>query len=140
MKCRHCGAEIVRLDTMGGPAVCDAAQVTYWHRHGDNGDMELITPNGIRFYGRVIPGELQDAVGVAYAPHTCRQITLVHLGRDSHDRPVYKGLTDGRLYVDTEPRAGREPRICTKYQDAFDGEPCDPVDADFNFVPKRDTW
>ena len=23
---------------------------------------------------------------------------------------------------------------------AFDGEPCDPVDGDFIFIPRRDTW
>ncbi len=140
MKCRHCGAEIIRIGTISGPTVCDAAPITYWHRHGDAGDIELLTQNGIRFYGRVIPGELQTAVGIAYAPHTCHQRTLVLLGRDSHDRPVYEGLADGRLYVDTEPRKDRGPHIRTKYRDAFDGEPDDLVEADFRFVPQRDTW
>lgn len=140
MKCRHCGAEIIRIGTISGPAVCDAAPVTYWHNRGDSRDIELITPNGISFYGSVDYEDLKSAIGVAYAPHTCHQLTLVLLGRDSQDRPVYRGLTDGKLYVDTEPREGREPCICTKYRDAFDGEPCDPVEADFRFVPKRDTW
>ena len=141
MKCRHCGAEIIRIGTMGGIAACDAAPITYWPPRGDDGDRELITPNGIRFYGRVIPGDIQDAVGIAHAPHTC-QLLLVHLGRDSWDRPVYRCLTNGRLYVDTDPRKGREPHICTKCWDDFEGEPCDPVDADFTFVfvPQRDTW
>ena len=66
------------------------------------------------------------------------KISLTHLGRDSWDRPVYE--SEGKLYVDTEPRKDREPRICTKQWNAFDGEPCDPVDAEFEFIPARDTW
>ena len=46
----------------------------------------------------------------------------------------------GRLLVDVDPRAGRKPDICTKQGNAFDGEPCDPVDGDFIFIPRRDTW
>ena len=39
-----------------------------------------------------------------------------------------------------DPREGREPDICTKQGNAFDGEPCDNVDARFIFIPERDTW
>ena len=67
------------------------------------------------------------------------KLTLTLLGRDSWSRPVYEG-SDGRLYVDTDPAAGRPPRICTKYRNAFDGEPDTPVKAEFAFVPRRDTW
>ena len=59
-------------------------------------------------------------------------------GRDSWSRPVYEA--GGRLYVDTDPREGREPRIATKYGNAFDGEPDNPVTGRFVFLPKRDTW
>ena len=38
------------------------------------------------------------------------------------------------------PCADRQPRICTKYRNAFDGEPDIPVHAHFTFVPCRDTW
>lgn len=67
------------------------------------------------------------------------KLTLTLLGRDSWSRPVYEG-SDGNLYVDTDPCADRQPRICTKYRNAFDGEPDIPVHADFTFVPHRDTW
>ena len=67
------------------------------------------------------------------------KLTLALLGRDSWSRPVYEG-DDGNLYVDTDPRAGRPPRICTKYRNAFDGEPDMPVEADITFVPRRDAW
>ena len=66
------------------------------------------------------------------------KLTLTLLGRDSWSRPVYEG-SDGSLYVDTDPRADRQPRICTKYRNAFDGEPDTPVRADVTFVPCRDT-
>ena len=66
------------------------------------------------------------------------KLVLKLVGRDSWSRPVYEA--DGRLYVDTDPRAGWEPCICTKYKNAFDGEPCDPVTAEFEFVPGRDVW
>lgn len=141
MKCKHCGREIIRIRTMSGTAACDAAPITYWRHKGGSDAVGLITPNGIETYG-ALTGELQDAVGVAYHPHTCHQLLLVHLGRDSWSRPVYKCPTDGRLYVDVEPREDREPHICTKQSNAFDGEPCDPVpeNALVTFIPHRDTW
>ena len=67
------------------------------------------------------------------------KLTLTLLGRDSWSRPVYEG-SDGNLYVDTDPCADCQPRICTKYRNAFDGEPDIPVHAEFTFVPCRDTW
>lgn len=52
---------------------------------------------------------------------------------------MYEG-NDGNLYVDVEPRADWPPKICTKYRNAFEGEPDTPVHADITFVPHRDTW
>lgn len=66
------------------------------------------------------------------------KMTLWLKGRDSWDRPVYMDAT-GRLLVDVDPRKNREPDICTKQGNDFDGEPCDPVQADFIFLPYRDT-
>ena len=66
------------------------------------------------------------------------KMTLWLKGRDSWDRPVYMDAT-GRLLVDVDPK-NREPDICTKQGNDFDGEPCDPVQADFIFLPYRDTW
>lgn len=66
------------------------------------------------------------------------QLTLV--GRDSWSRPVYE--CGGRLYVDVDPRASHQPSICTKQDNDFDGEPCDPLPAgaEVEFIPHRDTW
>ena len=61
------------------------------------------------------------------------------LGYDSWRRPVYKGDGD-KLYVDVDPRSGRTPDMCTKQYNAFDGEPCDNVSGDFEFVPARMVW
>ena len=49
---------------------------------------------------------------------------------------------DGKLYVDVDPRRSRPADICTKYGNAFDGEPCDPIPENtiIEFVPERDTW
>jgi len=68
------------------------------------------------------------------------KLTLRLLGRDSWDRPVYE--CDGKLYVDVDPRRSRPADICTKYENAFDGEPCDqiPENTIIEFVPERDTW
>lgn len=66
------------------------------------------------------------------------KLTLTLLGRDSWDRPVY--VADGRLYVDIDPRKRFQPNICTKNNNAFDGEPLDPVSAEVEFIPFRDTW
>lgn len=68
-----------------------------------------------------------------------RHLTLTLLGRDSWSRPVYEG-DDGNLYVDVAPRADRQPDICTKYNNAYDGEPDTTVHAEFSFIPFRDTW
>ena len=66
------------------------------------------------------------------------KLTLELVGRDSWGRPVYKA--GQKLYVDVEPRADRAPKICTKQYNAFDGEPCDPVAAEFEFLPRRAVW
>lgn len=68
------------------------------------------------------------------------KLQLQLLGRDSWSRPVYE--CEGKLYVDIDPRADRQPDICTKQGNDFDGEPCDPVPAgaEVEFIPHRDTW
>ena len=68
-----------------------------------------------------------------------RNLTLTLLGRDSWSRPVYQD-SDGNLYVDVDPRADRQPDICTKYDNAYEGKPDAAVEAEFTFVPCRDTW
>lgn len=66
------------------------------------------------------------------------RLVLTFLGCDSWDRPVY---TAGEtLYVDTDPREGWGPNICTKYKNEFDGEPDSPVHAEFEFIPQRILW
>lgn len=66
------------------------------------------------------------------------KMELTHIGRDSHKRPVYEAF--GELFVDTDPRKDRPPHICTKYKNAFDGEPDNPVTGEFEFIPRRITW
>lgn len=58
MRCKHCGAEIIRIHTMGGLAVCWASPITYWPVR-DSDARELLTPNGNRVYGN-LTGELKD--------------------------------------------------------------------------------
>lgn len=67
-------------------------------------------------------------------------LRLEHRGRDSWSRPVYE--CGGKYYVDTDPRADRAPSICTKQDNEFDGEPCDPLppEVEVEFIPCRDTW
>ena len=74
-----------------------------------------------------------------------KHLTLIFIGCDSWERPVYE--CDGRLYVDTDPRSHRAPRICTKLNNMFDGEPDTPIDvienykdARIRFVPERAVW
>ena len=74
-----------------------------------------------------------------------KTLTLTHIGRDSWDRPVYE--CDGRLYVDVDPRKDRNPEICTKNNNDFDGEPDTPLSVmkrfagvEIIFDPRRDTW
>ena len=90
-----------------------------------------------------MPGGFQAPLEVwaimKYPPRWGMPLQLAFVGRDSWSRPVYDDGT-GRLLVDVDPRAGRKPDICTKQGNAFDGEPCDPVDGDFIFIPRRDTW
>lgn len=70
MKCKHCGADIIRIVLgMGGKVVCNAAPVTYWAAR-DNDAVTIYTPNGERLYGN-LTGDLNDAVGIGYRPHTC---------------------------------------------------------------------
>lgn len=75
--------------------------------------------------------------------YNMNKLTLTYIGLDSRERPVYQD-TDGKLFVDTDSRAYRSPRICTKYQNNFDGEPDTPIeyierykDLEVKFVPER---
>jgi len=137
MKCEHCGAEITRIPMAEGPVDCWADSVMYWDASNDN-TRELLTPNGERVRAN-LTGDTVDAAGFGYLPHICGTLPLIFAGRDSWSRPVYLGPND-QLYVDVDPIEDRGPEICTKYQNAFDGEPCDPVAGDFDFIPCRDTW
>lgn len=66
-----------------------------------------------------------------------KKLVLTYKGNDSWDRPVYEA--DENLYVDVDPRSDRGPTICTKYNNAFDGEPDSeiPADTEIEFVPQR---
>lgn len=68
------------------------------------------------------------------------KLILRYVGRDSWDRPVYE--SNGRLYVDVDPRKDRSPDICTKQGNEFDGEPCTPIPdgTEVEFLPQRDVW
>ena len=61
------------------------------------------------------------------------------LPRDDRDRPVYE--SDGRLYVDVEPRNGCGPNIHTKCNNDSYGEPDMSIaeDTQVEFVSDRDT-
>lgn len=71
---------------------------------------------------------------------TMSKLVLTFVGHDSWDRPVYE--SGDRLYVDTDPRSHRSPKICTKYNNAFDGEPDSPIpeDTEIEFVTTRVVW
>ena len=91
MKCKNCGCEVIRIRSGGRSVVCDAAPITYWHvRDGAamSEMLSLLTPNGESIYGTPA-GKLENAVGVAYHPHTCGLLPIFHRGRDSWSRPVY---------------------------------------------------
>ena len=118
MKCKHCGAEIIRIRAMGGAIICWASPTAYWTVR-DKHARGLYTPNGISINGN-LTGDPQKAVGIGYLPHTCNQKPIILKGRDSWDRPVYKDLS-GRLLVDVDPRRDRKPAICTKQGNAFEG-------------------
>jgi len=67
------------------------------------------------------------------------KLVLKYLGRDSWSRPVYED-SKGRLYVDVDPCKDQPPKICTKYNNEFDGEPDCPVSGEIEFIPHRDVW
>lgn len=72
--------------------------------------------------------------------NSSRRLALHHIGRDSWDRPVYE--SDGKLYVDVDPRSLHRPEIYTKYRNEFDGEPDVPLceNTAVDFLPMRDCW
>ena len=70
MKCKDCGREIIRIETYGDKAVCNADPVTYWlSGHPNTG---ILTPNGKTVYC-VLKGEPEKAHGIGYTMHTCFQ-------------------------------------------------------------------
>lgn len=71
---------------------------------------------------------------------------LKHIGRDNWDRPVYID-ENGKLWKDVEPRADRQPKLCSVLYNTFDGEPDTPLaymerykNETITFTPERDTW
>ncbi|MPN64221.1 hypothetical protein SDC9_211992 [bioreactor metagenome] len=69
-----------------------------------------------------------------------KKLILTFKGYDSWDRPVYE--CNDRFYVDVNPLSTSNPKICTKYNNEFDGEPDTPIkeDIEVEFVPKREVW
>jgi len=69
-----------------------------------------------------------------------KTLELTHIGRDRFDRPVYE--SNGKLYVDVDPRKHLPANICTKSDNEFDGEPDYPIGENIEvvFIPDRDTW
>jgi len=70
MKCKQCGKEIVRIDTMGVKMVCNAPPVHY--RRNCNPNTSILTPNGKTVYC-VLEGNPEKADGIGYTLHTCFQ-------------------------------------------------------------------
>ena len=70
MKCKQCEREIIRIDTMHGEAICNAAPVSYWLSSHPN--TSILTPNGKTVYC-VLKGEPEKAHGIGYTMHTCFQ-------------------------------------------------------------------
>ena len=68
------------------------------------------------------------------------KLSLIYIGRDDWERPVY--ACNGRIYVDVNPCQGSEPKIYTKNNDDFYGEPDSPIsnEIEISFIPCRDTW
>lgn len=73
-------------------------------------------------------------------------LILTHKGRDGWDRPVYEDK-DGRLWVDVDPMADQQPKLCTVLDNIFGGEPDTPMEVmkrykgvPVVFEPERDTW
>ena len=70
MKCKGCGAEVIRISLPGEKSiVCGANAVTYWLPTTDP-ISEIFTPNGERSYGS-LTGKLKEAIGIGFVPHTC---------------------------------------------------------------------
>lgn len=74
-----------------------------------------------------------------------RVFVLNYIGNDNFARPVYGN--GNNLFVDVDPREYREPKICTKLNNCFDGEPDTPIkymeeykDMEVLFFPKRIIW
>ena len=69
-----------------------------------------------------------------------KKLVLNYKGNDSCDRPVYEA--DEKLYVDVDPCSDCNPKICTKYNNTFGGEPDSeiPAGTEIEFVPNRVVW
>ena len=61
------------------------------------------------------------------------------LGMDGWDRPVYE-CENGVLVKDTDPRKNNKPKLCTSYNNDFDGEPDTPITWNVELIPQRVVW
>lgn len=69
-------------------------------------------------------------------PRTITQAEAADLLASSYETGRYEPLG---LFLVGEA-GGTWTGIDNSTGNAFDGEPCDPVDGDFIFIPSRDTW
>ena len=79
-------------------------------------------------------------------PENSDLIQLWYIGKDCWDRPVYKDI-DGRLWKDIDPLSYKNPKLCTAYQNSYDGEPDTPMQCTdrfrgkaIEFIPHRVVW
>ena len=73
IKCKACGAETIKIDTVHGKEICDAEAVCYWLSKKPNAN--VLTPNGENVRC-VLDGKLEGAYGIGYTHHTCFQSQL----------------------------------------------------------------
>lgn len=73
MKCKSCGAGIVRIQTPTDTVICNAQAITYYPVKGEP-ISEVLTPNGERHYAS-LTGKLESAIGIGHTRHTCNEIT-----------------------------------------------------------------
>lgn len=89
-------------------------------------------------WGTYLVNTPEEIAAHCQATVSCK-LSVTFAGWDNMDRAVYRSDV-GCLYVDTDPRKKQPPKMCTKYQNCFEGEPCDPVEAEFTFLPDRMVW
>ena len=99
-------------------------------------------PDRVLSQMRPAPTGVDEQAGILLMNRQGQMATLALSLHAKQPKRAMISCEKGYLEILEYPRADRAPSICTKQDNEFDGEPCDPLppEVEVEFIPCRATW